>query len=699
MKRAPRTLGASADVRRGQSLAFAAAGTVIAALVVALGGAALARGKSRRFEPSPPHRAAKVSCTSCHVPGAAVERGVPASACVSCHGPHPSTRGPHRRLQEAGELRCGSCHPIHAADEGVVFPPAGAPSRFRGTVVQKLAPGPFRAPEKTVVPLVGKAACLSCHQPDKPGDPAHRCFAPGSTVDGCFDEHRRPLAEPTRGGGVCSAQHEGSRAFAWEAARTIATTTSPPVAGSTSGTLALLTAIAGALGGALGLVFARRRAGTKSVSINASGGEGGGETTGQLVATDRAPARRVRLPRIDESRCLGCFACVDACPYDVLAVEGYVAKVVREDACCGVVLCQQRCPNGSLVIAEGEIRPDVPPLTEALESELVPGVFLAGDVTGGSLIKNAIRQGTASVDAMGPVPRVEGTDVDVLVVGAGPAGIAAALRAKEKGLRAVVIERGSVAESIRSFPRGKLVFDQPLDLPAVGKLWLEESTKEELLAQWTRIVRKERLDVREGRTLLALRRDEEAGCFVVETAASADLDALGGEPARPRTKILRASRIVLAIGRRGAVRKLPLPIPEEALSQVHYHLADARSFEGKRAVVVGLGDVAMETALALAEQTGTTVTLVHRGAEFSRGSARNVAAVQARAAAGKLRLLLRTEVLAIDEGRLVVSTDKTAENEAVEADAVFVMIGTEPPRALLERLGVLSGDPSLESSV
>lgn len=693
MKRAPRTLGASADVRRGKGLAFAAAGTVAGALIVALGGAALARGKGRRFAPSPPHQTAKLGCTDCHAKGAPVEQGVPSSACVSCHAPHPSTRGPHRRLQDTGELRCGSCHPIHAADEGVIFPPTGAPSRFRGTVVQKLAPHPFRPAQKTVVPLVGKSACLSCHRPDKPGDPAHRCFAPGSSVDGCFDEHRRPLAQPSRGTGVCEGQHDGARAFAWEAAREIAVSSPPPIAGSTSGTLALLTAIAGALGGALGLVLARRLG---RGSVRPEGEPAGGDGPS---ATPQTPARRVRLPRIDESRCLGCFACVDACPYDVLAVEDYVAKVVREDACCGVVLCQQRCPNGSLVIAEGEIRPDVPPLADTLESELQPGVFLAGDVTGGSLIKNAIRQGTAAIDAMGPLPRVEGVEIDVLVVGAGPAGMAAALRAKEKGLRAVVIERGSVAESIRSFPRGKLVFDQPLDLPAIGKLWLEESTKEELLAQWIRVVRKERLDVREGRTLLSLRRDETDTAFVVETVASADVDALGADGPRPRTKSLRASRVVLAIGRRGAVRKLPLTIPDEALSQVHYHLADARTFEGKRAVVIGLGDVAMETAIALSEQTGSVVSLIHRGAEFSRGSARNIAAVRARAASGKLRLLLQTEVLAIDTGRVVVSTDKSAENEEIEADAVFVMIGTEPPRALLERLGVLSGDPSLESSV
>ena len=499
-------------------------------------------------------------------------------------------------------------------------------------------------------------------------------------MDHCFDEHRAALAEP-RAAGVCGAQHGAARAFAWEAAADVARTTQPAARGGAGGASALLAVVAGGLGGAAGLVLARRR--------RSWGSQGGGgllpDSAGHL-APPSSVARRVRLPRIDESRCLGCFACVDACPYDVLAIESYVAKVVREDACCGVVLCQQRCPNGSLVIAEGEVRTDVPRISEDLESELVPGVYLAGDVTGGSLIKNAIRQGTAAIDAKGAYGK--SLPLDVLVIGGGPAGIAAALRAKERGLRCVVLEKGSVAESIRSYPRGKLVFDQPLELPAVGKLWLEESTKEELLAQWTRVVRRERIEVREGRTVRSLRRID--GGFEVSSVAT---DASEGHE---DAETLCASRVIVAVGRRGAARKLAVPVPDDAVSSVFYHLADARSFEGKSVVVVGLGDVAMEAALALAGQAGTTVTLVHRGADFSRGSARNVAAVRALVATAGLSLRLSTEVVAVGAASLTLARGGT--DEVLETDAIFVLIGTEPPRALLKRLGLLSGDlPPLPS--
>src|SRR5262249_3482850 len=154
------------------------------------------------------------------------------------------------------------------------------------------------------------------------------------------------------------------------------------------------------------------------------------------------------------------------------------------EACCGLTLCEQRCPNGSLVITDGAAIGDRPRLTDALESEDARGLYLAGDVTGLPLIKNAIRQGAHAAEriaeSLAEAPRDEAA-LDLVIVGAGPAGISAALRAKELGLRFEVIEQGSVAQSIQSFPRGKLVFDQPLELPLTGKLWLKESTKEELL--------------------------------------------------------------------------------------------------------------------------------------------------------------------------------------------------------------------------
>src|SRR6185503_6791103 len=167
-------------------------------------------------------------------------------------------------------------------------------------------------------------------------------------------------------------------------------------------------------------------------------------------------ATRVRLPQIDVNTCLGCYACVDACPYDVLAVERYVAVVARPEACCGLTLCQQVCPNGSLVVTDGEPIGDRPHLGDDLQAVDAPGVYLAGDITGLPLIKNAILQGARVVESIHAAMPRHGAELDLVVVGAGPAGISAALKAKELGLRCEVIEQGGVAQSIKSFPRGKL---------------------------------------------------------------------------------------------------------------------------------------------------------------------------------------------------------------------------------------------------
>ncbi|MBI4957525.1 MAG: NAD(P)-binding domain-containing protein, partial [Myxococcales bacterium] len=387
-----------------------------------------------------------------------------------------------------------------------------------------------------------------------------------------------------------------------------------------------------------------------------------------------------RLPVIDASRCLGCRACVDACPYDVFAIERYVATVAHPDACCGLTLCERACPNGSLVVTElDDVARDAPLVQASLEAMHAPGVFLAGDVTGLPLIKNAIVQGRRAVDSvrdsLAAAPAAaRAYPLDVLVVGAGPAGISAALRCQELGLRYRVLEQASVAQSIRSFPRGKLVFDQPLELPLAGKLWLEESTKEELLAKWLRIVRTEALAVDEGVRFVGLEREPEGGFSIEATEAD-------GAPLE-----LRAARVLVAVGMRGTPRRLGCPVPAEAESRVHYHLADARSFAEARVLVVGLGDAAMEAAIALARQPGCRVTVCHRGPGFGRGKRRNVEELGRLVAAGRVTVLWRSEVAALRAGAVELAGPDGRQELAT--DAVLVLIGSIPPLELLRRAGV-----------
>jgi thioredoxin reductase/NAD-dependent dihydropyrimidine dehydrogenase PreA subunit len=398
---------------------------------------------------------------------------------------------------------------------------------------------------------------------------------------------------------------------------------------------------------------------------------------GTLQVVAPAVPTVVRLPHVDAVRCLGCQACVDACPFDVLAVERHVAVVARPDACCGLAVCEKACPNGSLTLLEPRRGPpDRLRIDASLESVDRRGVFIAGDLTGVPLIRNAILQGAQVADhvatTLRPHERASEGCVDLAVVGAGPAGLSAALRAKELGLACVVLEQSQLAASIRSFPRGKIVHDPPIDMPLEGPLWLRESTKEELVAQWTRIVRTHRIDVREDHRVVSLGREE--GRHVI----------LASTPQGPRSVV--AARVLLAIGRRGTPRKLEAVIEPEAVPRVHYALSDARTYAGRRVLVVGLGDSAMEAVIALSRQPGSTVTVSYRGADFTRGRAANVDAVRRLVASRRVKLLLRSQVVRVDARWALVRTPEGIEKVAV--DTVLALIGGEPSSALLRAAGL-----------
>jgi thioredoxin reductase len=716
-RRAAAAAGPTSDVTRFRGVPLASAIGALVAVVAALaslagsGGSAAAALHGAPGPLSRPHLRAALACAACHVAGPEGRPALPAaSACPTCHGAHASVRRGHTASRASGAMSCVTCHPIHASDQGVSFA-AGAPALRFAPGAEASVPGVLFAPTArgvvTTVAIPTVASCRGCHDPGAPADPIARCMIEGQEALGdarpvvCFDEHTPAMAvdvaatrpRETRAGAsvVCAGQHTEDRAIAWEAAREAAAVmpivrrASPsggPAAWLASGLLAAALALAVVRG--RDALLERRRARAR-------------EQAPALAALSASP--RVRLPQIDASTCLGCYACVDACPYDVLQIERYVAVVARPDACCGLILCEQQCPNGSLTIADGAPIGDRPRLAGDLESRDVPGLYLAGDVTGLPLIKNAIAQGARAADriaeSLAAEPGGGGRGdastsgvLDLLVVGAGPAGISAGLRAGELGLACEVVEQGSVAQSIRSFPRGKLVFDQPLDLPVAGKLWLRESTKEELLAQWLRIVRQSRLPVREDTRVTGVRRDPATGLFHVSTEPR--------EPAEgaPRvSSVTVARRVLLAVGQRGSPRRLPVALTPEVEARVHYHLADARSFEGARVVVVGLGDVAMEAAIALSRQPGTSVTMVHRGEGLTRGKARNVAEIERLVAAGRVGLRLSTEIAGITaetlELRGVSAGAKGAKPVATLAyDAVLVMIGSIPPSDLLRAAGV-----------
>ncbi len=629
-------------MRRGLGWAAALAVLVVGALALWMAPDAPTRHPMGRA-----HVQAGLRCESCHQAAAP-----PAAQCAQCHAGHASTRPGHRGLQQRGALRCIDCHRIHEDFGGVGWGAEGT-IRFGVGGARLLEPTAPRPELRGSVPVIPSAACAQCHELTNVTDPIGRCLDASGSMSVCFDEHQAVK------GASLGTDGTQDRLVLWTLAReAIALAPAPPPR-----TPEDTSWLWGVIAGVVFVVLVARAMWVQPRS-----------RAGSSEAPDVRPPVRVRLPQIDAITCLGCSACIDACPYDVLALEAYVAKVARPQDCCGLTTCEERCPNGSLVVHDGDPIDDRPAVTATLESADVPGLYLAGDLTGMPLIRNAINQGAVAVQsAVASGRKAQGDMLDLVIVGAGPAGLSAALQAKKDGLRFVMVDQGDLAQSIQSFPRAKLVFDQPLSVPLVGDLWLQESTKEELLRHWTRIVRAQALPLHTHHRVSSIVRDP--GGFWVSCVRSDE-----------GTVAFRAAQVVLAIGRRGTPRRLPGPVDPQMEAQVFYSLADARSFSGRRCLVVGLGDVAMEAALALSYAPGTRVTMIARGEGFRRGKARNIEAVQTAQAAGRLEIRWQSAVESVGpQGAVVVGPQGPS---VVPTDAVFVLIGSIAPWEFLASAGV-----------
>jgi len=375
-------------------------------------------------------------------------------------------------------------------------------------------------------------------------------------------------------------------------------------------------------------------------------------------------------PVIDEGSCIRTGACIAACPeHDIIGIKDGKAVTINASKCIGHGACFHACPTMAITLVIGTEKRGVelPHINQNFETN-VDGIFIAGELGGMGLIKNAVEQGRQAVENIVKTLRKSHQGMyDLVIVGAGPAGIAAALTAKKHNLNFLIVEQDTLGGTVYTFPRQKIVMTSAMELPLYGKVKLFETSKSALLDLWNAALQKNDITVKEHTKVEAI--TSENGLFNIET--------LAGEHIISKT-------VLLAIGRRGTPRKLG--VDGEIQEKVAYRLLEPEDISGKNILVVGGGDSAIESALLLADQNN--VTLSYRSDAFNRIKSKNSEKIKDAMVSGRVKILFNTEPLHINKDSVVLTTSKKGEELYIENDLVFIFAGGELPTQFLQKAGV-----------
>jgi len=267
--------------------------------------------------------------------------------------------------------------------------------------------------------------------------------------------------------------------------------------------------------------------------------------------------------------------------------------------------------------------------------------------------------------------------LDLLIIGAGPAGLSAAQAAAQAGLSYLVLEKGTIADTIRKYPVGRTLFSTPNELEMLaGALnpCREKPTREELLSHYIQFVLSNDLNINTDEEVLDIENLENKG-FLVHTNRNQ----------------YRAARILFAIGAMAHPRRLN--IPGEDLPKVHHLFVEPYAYIRKAAMVVGGGNSAAEAALFLSEEGARTTLVIWREDWENRdpkaGAMKHWVRdpLENEVAAGRLRVVLYKEVLSISEHDVTLTTEG-GETLTLPNDVLFVLIGSDADLTLLKKLGV-----------
>jgi len=375
-------------------------------------------------------------------------------------------------------------------------------------------------------------------------------------------------------------------------------------------------------------------------------------------------------PIIDRNICLGCATCVDACPEgNVLGVIKEKAQLVNPSHCIGHGACKTACPTDAITLVLGtETRGvDIPFVHPNFETN-VPGVFVAGELGGMGLIRNAIEQGRQAMENIGKTVRSSDSKApyDVAVIGAGPAGFSATLSAHEHKLHYVTFEQESLGGTVSHYPRGKIVMTSPVTLPVIGQVKFGETTKEILMNFWKNAQQKSGVKINTEERMERIIRLEDG--FMVKTSK--------GE--------YHCKAILLSIGRRGTPRKLGAPGEDD--KKVVYKLDDPAQYRDQHIVVVGGGNSALEAAMSIADEPGTKVLLSYRGSSFQKANPKNVVKLDEAVKAGQLQVVMNSSIKRISPKTITIKYDN--KEVEIQNDGIIVCAGGILPTPMLKELGI-----------
>lgn len=375
-------------------------------------------------------------------------------------------------------------------------------------------------------------------------------------------------------------------------------------------------------------------------------------------------------PYIDLNTCIGSGACITECPEkDILGIFEGKAAVINTSSCVGHGACFHACPVEAISLRIGTEKRGVelPHVNQTFETN-IKGIYIAGELGGMGLIKNSVEQGKQAVENIAKsIKKKEGV-LDLLIIGAGPAGISGALTAKNNGLTFKVLEQYTLGGTVYSFPRAKIVMTNPMNLPLYGKVKLFDTSKDELLKIWNDALQKNEIEISENTKVENI---------IPQTNETFKVVTAKGEE-------LFCNQVLIAIGRRGTPRKLG--VKGEGLPKVYYRLLEPERIQNKNILVVGGGDSAIESAMLLMEDN--EVIISYRKNQFARIKPKNKERILQAQLDKKISIIYSSNLVEIKDQIIQLKVDSEENIEELKNDLVYIFAGGELPTKFLSNAGI-----------